>query len=62
MNNDNITNTDSSNHIYFGTYTITDETILLDTLQTAYKYGYRRIDTATLYKNPTYYRSIFKYS
>ncbi len=55
MNNDNNDNNldiiDSSNHIYFGTYTITDETLLLDTLQTAYKYGYRRIDTATLYKN-----------
>ena len=50
-NNNNIDNIDSSNHIYFGTYTITDETILLDTLRTAYKYGYRRIDTATLYKN-----------
>ena len=49
--NDNIIITDSSKHIYFGTYTITDETLLLDTLEAAYKYGYRRIDTATLYKN-----------
>ena len=39
------------NHIYFGTYTITDETLLLNSLDTAYEYGYRRIDTATLYKN-----------
>ena len=39
------------NHIYFGTYTITDETLLLNSLEAAYKYGYRRIDTATLYKN-----------
>ena len=39
------------NHIYFGTYTITDETLLLNSLETAYAYGYRRIDTATLYKN-----------
>ena len=45
------TNIDLRNHIYFGTYTITDETILLNSLETAYKYGYRRIDTATLYKN-----------
>lgn len=54
MNNDNninINNINSSNHVYFGTYTITDERILLDSLQIAYKYGYRRIDTATLYKN-----------
>ena len=42
---------DITNHIYFGTYTITDENILLKSLETAYKYGYRRIDTATLYKN-----------
>ena len=40
-----------SKNVYFGTYTITDETILLNTLQTAYKYGYRHIDTATVYKN-----------
>ena len=40
-----------NNYIYFGTYTITDETILLNSLETAYKYGYRYIDTATLYKN-----------
>jgi diketogulonate reductase-like aldo/keto reductase len=39
------------NHIYYGTYTITDETLLLSSLETAYNYGYRRIDTATLYKN-----------
>ena len=60
MNNDNDSNSNSnsdsdiiysSKHIYFGTYTITDETILLNSLETAYKYGYRRIDTATLYKN-----------
>ena len=59
MNNDNDNNLDnnldisidSSKNIYFGTYTITDEKILLNTLQTAYNYGYRRIDTATLYKN-----------
>ena len=42
---------DICNHIYFGTYTITDEISLLNSLETAYKYGYRRIDTATLYKN-----------
>ena len=40
-----------SNHMYFGTYTITDKTTLINSLETAYKYGYRRIDTATLYKN-----------
>ena len=40
-----------SNHLYFGTYTITDETTLLNSLETAYNYGYKRIDTATLYKN-----------
>jgi diketogulonate reductase-like aldo/keto reductase len=39
------------NHIYFGTYTITDETLLLNSLETAYKYGYKKIDTASLYKN-----------
>jgi diketogulonate reductase-like aldo/keto reductase len=39
------------NHIYCGTYTVTDETLLLSSLETAYNYGYRRIDTATLYKN-----------
>jgi len=39
------------NNIYFGTYTITDETLLLNSLENAYKYGYRRIDTAFLYKN-----------
>jgi diketogulonate reductase-like aldo/keto reductase len=39
------------NHIYCGTYTVIDETLLLSSLETAYKYGYRRIDTATLYKN-----------
>ena len=39
------------NRLYFGTYTITDETLLLSSLETAYNYGYRRIDTATLYKN-----------
>ena len=42
---------DITKHIYFGTYTISDETKLLNSLETAYKYGYRRIDTATLYKN-----------
>ena len=42
---------DIKNHLYFGTYTINDETTLLNSLETAYKYGYRRIDTATLYKN-----------
>ena len=42
---------DINNHIYFGTYTITNETTLLNSLETAYKYGYRYIDTATLYKN-----------
>ena len=42
---------DIKSHLYIGTYTITDETILLNNLNTAYKYGYRRIDTATLYKN-----------
>lgn len=42
---------DIMNHIYFGTYTITDETLLLNSLEAAYKDGYRRIDTATLYKN-----------
>ena len=44
-------NIDIKNHLYFGTYTITDEKTLLNSLETAYKYGYRRIDTATLYKN-----------
>jgi diketogulonate reductase-like aldo/keto reductase len=44
-------NKNITNHIYFGTYTITNENILLNSLETAYKYGYRRIDTATLYKN-----------
>jgi len=44
-------NIDISNHLYFGTYTITDESTLINSLKTAYKYGYRRIDTATLYKN-----------
>ena len=39
------------NNIYFGTYTITDETLLLNSLETAYKHGYRKIDTAFLYKN-----------
>ena len=42
---------DINNNIYFGTYTITNETTLLNSLETAYKYGYRYIDTATLYKN-----------
>jgi diketogulonate reductase-like aldo/keto reductase len=42
---------DIKSHLYIGTYTITDETILLNSLKTAYNYGYRRIDTATLYKN-----------
>ena len=52
MNNDIIINkSNNTKNIYFGTYTITDETILLKSLETAYKYGYRRIDTATLYKN-----------
>jgi len=40
-----------TDHIYCGTYTITDETLLISSLETAYNYGYRRIDTATLYKN-----------
>ena len=44
-------NSDIKNHLYFGTYTISDETTLLNSLKTAYNYGYRRIDTATLYKN-----------
>lgn len=42
---------DIKTHIYFGTYTIFDEKQLLSSLETAYKYGYRRVDTATLYKN-----------
>ena len=42
---------DIHKYIYIGTYTITNETKLLNILETAYKYGYRRIDTATLYKN-----------
>ena len=44
-------NSDIKTHIYFGSYTITDETQLLNSLETAYNYGYRRVDTATLYKN-----------
>jgi len=39
------------NNIYFGTYTILDENILLNSLANACKYGYTHIDTATLYKN-----------
>ena len=42
---------DIKNHIYFGTYKLTDETILLNSLENAYKYGYTKIDTALLYKN-----------
>ena len=40
-----------SNHIYFGTYKLTNEETLLNSLEYAYKYGYTKIDTATLYKN-----------
>jgi len=39
------------NHIYFGTYKLTNEETLLNSLEYAYKYGYTKIDTATLYKN-----------
>jgi diketogulonate reductase-like aldo/keto reductase len=42
---------DLSNHIYFGTYKLTNEETLLNSLEYAYKYGYTKIDTATLYKN-----------
>ena len=42
---------DIKTHIYFGTYTISDEKQLINSLETAYKYGYRKVDTATLYKN-----------
>lgn len=42
---------DLSNHIYFGTYKLTNEETLLTLLEYAYKYGYTKIDTATLYKN-----------
>ncbi len=42
---------DLSNHIYFGTYKLTNEETLLKLLEHAYKYGYSKIDTATLYKN-----------
>lgn len=42
---------DLSAHIYFGTYKLTNEETLLNSLEYAYKYGYTKIDTATLYKN-----------
>lgn len=42
---------DISNHIYFGTYKLTNEETLLNSLEYAYKYGYTKIDTASLYKN-----------
>jgi len=42
---------DLPNHIYFGTYKLTNEETLLKSLEYAYKYNYTKIDTATLYKN-----------
>ena len=40
-----------TDHIYFGTYKLTNEETLLNSLENVYKYGYTKIDTATLYKN-----------
>ena len=48
MNNKHLEITD---HIYFGTYKLTNEETLLNSLENVYKYGYTKIDTATLYKN-----------
>ena len=44
-------NFEIKNHIYFGTYKLTQEETLLKSLENAYKYGYTKIDTASLYKN-----------
>ena len=38
-------------NLFFGTYKLVDEEILLKTLDIAYKTGYRKFDCAELYKN-----------
>lgn len=38
-------------NLFFGTYKLIDEDILLNTLDIAYKVGYRKFDCAELYKN-----------
>ena len=38
-------------NLFFGTYKLVDEEILLKTLDIAYKVGYRKFDCAELYKN-----------